>query len=201
MLAYPSIPGWKQSKGIGKPCLAFYKYDGSNIRFEWSPKRSWYKFGSRTQLIDRNTEQFKGAIEAFEATMADDIVKMIQKDEGRKVERIVAFAEYFGKSSFAGWHDPAEPKDLVLIDVSVYKQGFMEARRFLNLFGDQPWAAKLIYEGNMNHEFIESVRHGNYPVYEGVVCKGDGWNAKIKTFEYINRLKNRFGDEWEKYGE
>jgi hypothetical protein len=33
-------------------------------------------------------------------------------------------------------------------------------------------------------------------LYEGVVCKGDGWNAKIKTFEYLNRLKHQFDDEW-----
>ena len=200
MLAYPSIPGWKHSRN-GEPCLAFYKYDGSNLRWEWSPKRDWYKFGSRTQLFDHTSDQFKEAIPLFKNGMADEIVKIITKDQGRKVERIVAFTEFFGASSFAGTHDPNEQKDLVLIDVSVYKQGFIAPRKFVKLFGEKEWAAKVVYEGNMNVEFIEAVRHGAYPVYEGVVCKGDDWKAKIKTFEYLNRLKNRFGDDWEKYAE
>lgn len=201
MLAYPSIPGVKRCRGLGKPCLAFYKYDGSNLRWEWSPKRSWYKFGSRTQLFDHSSEQFGKAIPLFMETMGEQIASIVCKDVGRKVERIVAFTEYFGRSSFAGWHDPNEEKQLVLFDVSVYKKGFIEPKRFVDLFGDQSWAAKVVYEGNLNHEFIESVRHGMYPVYEGVICKGDGWQAKIKTYEYLNRLKNKFGDDWEKYGE
>src|SRR5271157_2589133 len=114
MLAYPSIPGWKASR-IGEPCLAFYKYDGSNLRWEWSPKRNWYKFGSRTQLFDHTSDQFKDAIPMFHEKMAHDITSIVCKEHGRKVERIVAFTEYFGPSSFAGWHDLTEQKDLVLI--------------------------------------------------------------------------------------
>lgn len=51
MKDYPSIPG--SSKAPQLPCIAFKKYDGSNIRAEWSKKRGWYKFGTRTQLIDK----------------------------------------------------------------------------------------------------------------------------------------------------
>lgn len=47
----------------------------------------------------------------------------------------------------------------------------------------------MIYEGNMSREFINDVRDGKYPVYEGVVCKGDDWTAKIKTIEYLERLR------------
>ena len=41
----------------------------------------------------------------------------------------------------------------------------------------------------MSREFINDVRDGKYPVYEGVVCKGDDWTAKIKTIEYLERLR------------
>ena len=46
----------------------------------------------------------------------------------------------------------------------------------------------------------------------GVICKGSSdkiqfkkygsvWMTKIKTFEYINKLKNRYQDKWEDFGE
>ena len=61
MLAYPSIPSWRDvSKGL--PCLAFYKYDGSNLRFEWNSKTGWCKFGTRTQLFDKYTELYSQAL-------------------------------------------------------------------------------------------------------------------------------------------
>ncbi len=205
MLSYPSIPGTKRSRYIGHECLAFYKYDGSNLRFEWSPKRNWYKYGSRTQLIDESSDQFKDAIPLFKETMGDDIVSTIIKEYG-KTERIVAFTEYFGPSSFAGKHDAGEQKDLVLIDVSVYKKGFMDPALFAEVFSaEKLWAAKHLYSGPMSEAFIENVRHSTpdslYNLNEGVVCKGETWNAKIKTYTYLNRLKNRFGDDWEQYGE
>jgi len=45
MKSYPSIPG-KHTNGI--PLTVFDKLDGSNIRAEWSKKRGFYKFGTRT---------------------------------------------------------------------------------------------------------------------------------------------------------
>jgi hypothetical protein len=54
-----------------------------------------------------------------------------------------------------------------------------------------------VYEGNMNHEFITAVRNGEYPVYEGLICKGSNWSAKIKTIEYLTRLKGIDEKKWE----
>jgi hypothetical protein len=198
MLSYPSIARWQESR-VGEPCLAFYKYDGSNLRWEWTPKRKWHKFGSRHQLFDHTSEQFAGAIPLFMETMADDIEKIILDEYRSKTQRIVAFTEFFGPSSFAGTHIDGEPKQLKLIDVSIYKQGFLPARKFVKLFGHLDYTAKIVYEGNMNQPFIQDVRNGMYPVYEGVVCKGDGWSAKVKTIEYLNRLKGKYGDNWEQY--
>lgn len=55
-------------------------------------------------------------------------------------------------------------------------------------------------------QFAEDVRKGNYRVTEGVVCKGgktpdDLWMAKIKTYDYMARLKQAFADRWEEYWE
>ena len=48
----------------------------------------------------------------------------------------------------------------------------------------------------MSHEFIQDVRNGKCTVYEGVVCKGDDWVAKIKTIEYLNRLRGENESLW-----
>ena len=49
MKSYPSIDGQIRR---GVPFFVFAKYDGSNMRAEWHPKKGFWKFGSRTQLID-----------------------------------------------------------------------------------------------------------------------------------------------------
>lgn len=198
MLSYPSIPSYKQSI-IGEPCIAFYKYDGSNLRWEWSPKKGWYKYGTRNQLFDHTAVPYAQAIPLFHDTMANDIVAKVKDEQGRKVERIIAFTEFFGPSSFAGWHDIFGPKELVLFDVSIYKRGFYSAKKFVELFGKFPYTAKVVYQGNMNYPFINDIRNGKYPVVEGVICKGFDWTAKIKTLAYLERLKGKYGQEWEKY--
>ena len=54
MFHYPSVLG--SGGAPQKHCVAFWKHDGSNMRFEWSPKRGWHKFGSRRQLLDESDE-------------------------------------------------------------------------------------------------------------------------------------------------
>lgn len=202
MLQYPSIQGWK-SAVKGKPCLAFYKYDGSNLRFEWSPKKGWTKFGTRTQLFDEGTDLYKQALPLFFERFGDSIVNRVNKFYGRKVERITAFAEFYGESSFAGTHELDEAKELKLFDVSVFKKGFMDAKTFIDVFGDLDHTAEVVYMGNMNNTFIEDVQYNrlNTTLNEGVICKGDGWSAKIKTIEYLDKLKNCLGKDWVNYAE
>lgn len=197
MLQYPSIDSWRKSP-IGKPCVAFYKYDGSNLRFEYNPKKGWCKYGTRKTMFDENTPLYNQAIELFNDNMGQVIVDTVNHAYGRKVERITAFTEFFGPSSFAGSHDPDEQKQLKLFDVFVFKKGFIPANQFVKLFKRHDWTAEVVYQGNMNREFVDDVRNGKYPVYEGVICKGDEWSAKIKTIQYLDRLKNEFEDQWEK---
>lgn len=190
MLQYPSILSWRKCP-IGQPCYAFVKYDGSNLRFEYSPKKGWSKYGTRHHLFDKSEQTYGPAIDIFHQTMADDILSKVQDEYGKKVERITAFAEFYGPSSFAGVHLIDEPKILTLFDVFVFKKGFIPPKKFIKYWGDSSYAAKLVYEGNMTKPFIEEVRSGLVSEGEGVVCKGIDWNAKIKSQKWMDELRSR----------
>lgn len=190
MEQYPSIDGSSKAP-LGKSCIAFYKYDGSNLRWEWNPKKGWFKFGTRTQLFDKSEPIYGEAIPLFMSTMADTIVDRVRKVE-RECQRITAFTEFFGPSSFSGAHEPDEPKELRLFDVYLFKRGLMPPRQFVKVFGDLPYSAQVVYEGTLNKQFIEDVRASRYPVNEGVVAKGDDFMVKIKTAAYLEKLKNVF---------
>jgi hypothetical protein len=68
-----------------------------------------------------------------------------------------------------------------------------------------PQAAEMIYDGNLNKQFIENVRNGLYPVVEGVVAKGNNFMVKIKTNAYMAKLMEIYAphgvitgsDEWQ----
>jgi hypothetical protein len=137
--SYPEIPGSAKAP-LGKPCIAFYKYDGSNLRWEWSPKKGWYKFGTRTQLFDASHPLFGQAIPIFMNTMADELARRGKALE-RGDQKIIVFTEFFGPSSFAGLHDEKELKELCLFDVNLHRRGIMRPRDFVKNFGDLPYAA------------------------------------------------------------
>jgi hypothetical protein len=132
--------------------------------------------------------------------LSDEIVYRT-KQLVKKPERITAFTEFFGPQSFAGAHELDDPKELRLFDVFLFKKGLVPPRQFVKTYGDLPRAAEVIYEGNLNRQFIMDVREGRFPVVEGVIAKGEDFMVKIKTKAYFDRLFNRFGDDWEKYGE
>jgi len=200
MEQYPEMPGAKKAP-LGEKCIAFYKYDGSNLRWEWSRKRGWHKFGTRTELFAPEHPLWGQAVPLFEA-IGDDIAERVQSDKRfRSIERITAFTEFLGASSFAGTHDEKEPKELKLFDVYLFKQGIMSPRWFVDQFSDAPYAAQVIYEGNLNMEFIRGVRSGQYPVWEGVVAKGEDFRIKIKTEAYMLKLKEVYGLNWERFAE
>lgn len=216
MLQYPSILGVKKMP-LGHKCVAFYKYDGSNLRFEWSPKKGWNKFGSRTQMIDRNHPVFGKGVDLFTEEMGDIIIDRLKYSypkQFKNIERVTAFAEFFGETSFAGSHEEKEVKQLRLFDIFLFQKGFIQPEQFVDIFGDWDKCAEVVYRGNLNEEFIQKVRHSalELPLNEGVICKGSSdkiqfkkygpvWMTKIKTFDYINRLKNRYQEKWEDFGE
>ena len=199
MLQYPKILGSKASP-VNKPCLAFVKYDGSNLRWEWSPKKGWNKFGTRHQLFDASHSLYSQAIPIFLDQMADEIVYRT-KQIAKNPERITAFTEFLGKSSFAGSHSEEETKELKLFDVFLFKKGFVPPEQFVEVYGSMPQAAEVIYRGMLDADFIKDVREGKYDVVEGVIAKGTDFTVKIKTYEYLEQLKKHFHNRWTDYAE
>ena len=198
MKTYWQIPG-PSGAPRGLPCIAFYKHDGSNLRFEWSKKRGWYKFGTRHRLFDESDIEFGEAIPLFLNKFGDEIPKVLKAKQYRGVDRCIVYCEFEGENSFAGWHEVNETQDLILIEVNPHKKGFVPPRQFVSDFGHLH-IPKVVYEGNFNREFIQAVRNGEYPVKEGVVAKGIKpgtkaphglWMAKAKTAWWLMELRNR----------
>ena len=209
MKEYPKILGSERIP-LNEECIAFDKLDGSNLRFEYSKKQGWYKFGTRRRLFDHTDPDFGSALDIFQRKYAEPIEKIIF-DNYKKTDGFIVYGEFFGPHSFAGIHTPSllkvehnDPKDFVIFDVNVHKKGFIAPKEFLKLFGSLHIPA-IIYEGPLSEEFAKDVREGKYPVVEGIVAKGgaghDVWRYKIKTHAYLKRLQEVFGVGWKQYWE
>jgi hypothetical protein len=213
MKEYPHIQG--SSKAPHEPCVAFCKYDGSNLRAEWTKKRGWYKFGSRGQMIDEKTPILGEGIVIFLEKYGDDLARILTDSKDyRNRESAIAFFEFFGSNSFAGIHVKGDPKDVVLFDVNIHKMGLLGPSEFRKNFGTLD-IAEVVHEGILNEEFKQGVRDGSVrftpqreiknKIWEGVVCKGGSghklWMAKVKTDAYRIALQELFSGQWEKYFE
>lgn len=135
MKTYWSIDG--PSKAPRQACYGFVKYDGSNIRAEWSKKRGWYKFGTRKCMINETDPIFGRACTLFKEKYGDDLEKVFKKEklfEG--TQSVVAFAEFFGTKSFAGMHFPEDQQwDIVLFDLNLHKKGMLGPKEFIDHVG------------------------------------------------------------------
>ena len=203
MKEYPSIARSDKAP-VGEQCVAFYKYDGSNLRFEWSMNQGWYKFGTRHRLFDKTDSDYGSAVPLFMGKIAPQLDEVFKR-EFKKIKMMTVFMEFFGPSSFAGQHLLTEEKELRLIDVCPYKKCMVNPHDFIKMFGHLDFSAEVIYKGVLTEQFINDVRSGKYPVVEGVVCKGGDrhklWMAKIKTDSYRQRLKEIFKNGWQFYWE
>lgn len=212
MIEYPSIlPSGKAPRG---PMIAFDKLDGSNIRVKYTNKKGFHLFGSRTQMFDKGHPFLAPAIPYFYEHFENPLVDMIESEFPNERE-VIAFLEFFGDKSFAGWHDPEDTtKRLVCFDIMVGHKNrkFLSPQQFVKFSEKYKIIApRIIYSGNLSDQFIQDVRQGKYDVVEGVVCKGTEktgahrggiWMAKIKTQAYLDKLFNKFGEEGlKKYGE
>lgn len=217
MIEYPSI--LPSAKAPRENCIAFEKFDGSNIRVKYTSKKGFVLFGSRTQLFDKGHPFLGDAVDIFYQKYENKLVDLIEQNWPNERE-VIAFLEFFGPNSFAGWHEKEDKKDLVLFDLMVGHKNrkFLLPQEFVKLTQKvQADIPKIIYEGNLTDQFIQDVRDGKYDqqsasrVFEGVVCKGTArtgasrgnvWMAKIKTQKYLDLLKGKFGEEEaKKYGE
>lgn len=198
-------------KHWGLPVYAFDKLDGSNLRFEWSPKRGFYKFGTRNNMIDRSQEQFGFAIDLFLNKYGDGLEKVFKTERiYRNAQNFVCFAELVGTKSEFGWHDYGNDVfDITLIDVNQFKVGLIPPKQFIDDFAHLG-IPEVLYHGNLNKEFVKTVKANaieGYNMAEGVICKGvtptkkggdSLYYCKIKTDDWMDRLRARGGDEYKK---
>lgn len=210
MIEYPRIIGC--SKAPREACIAFDKLDGSNLRFKWTSKRGFDTFGTRTQLIDVNTPLYGRGIKYFFENQADILNSHFKKNYPN-VREIIVFGEFYGPNSFAGVHLESDEQKVTIFDILMGHKNreFIKPRQFIKEFGSIVEIPKVIYDGNLNDEFIESVRRNAYSLNEGVIVKGIAnngafrgkmWQCKIKTQDYLDRIYEKFGQEGlKKYGE
>lgn len=174
----------------------FDKIDGSNLRFEWSKKRGWHKFGTRKRLFDETDPVFGQAILAFMEALAEPVVEVAVK---QRWDRLIVFCEGAGDRSFAGHHAPGDPMRVYLIDAAPYKQGILPPKKYLDLFGHIESQAAYLGRHRWNAGFVQAVRRGKVEgvSFEGVVGKALVKKkivmSKAKTQAWIDRVMEGFG--------
>jgi len=206
MKDYPSILRISE-EFIGKECISFMKLDGSNLRVEFSSKTGFYKWGTRNRLFDASDPEYGRAIPIFHKKYAQDLEKLISRFFP-KCKSAIFYMEFFGPESFAGQHNFNKDFDLVIFDINIYKKGFLDPKTFIKIC-ENIHTPEIIYQGKLTEEFVKDIREKKYPVEEGVVCKGmldpknihSQWRCKIKTWEYLAKIKKTFGAEYQKYWE
>lgn len=210
MIEYPSIIN--SSKAPRKSCIAFDKLDGSNFRAKYTPSKGFSTFGTRTQLIDETTPYWNEMVKIFKSNYSKPLEEAFKSNkEFRDFREITVFGEFYGENSYAGLH-LNEPHDLCFFDILLgHKQRkLLNPKKFLQFTKDLIPVPKVVYEGNLNDDFIKRVRQDEFGLKEGVICKGTEssgafvggvWMCKIKTEKYLLSLKDKFGKGWEKYAE
>ena len=213
-LHYPKIGSTRNCRAAR--CVAFEKYDGTNTHWRWERNFGWHAFGTRRDefnLSQDGIQQFattharlRECVEVFTHTLADGLARVFRENSAYTgFTEIVAFAEFFGPRSFAGLHKEEDPKELRLFDIYAAGFGIIGPKQFAADYGHL-YSARVVYEGRLTGRFAEAVREGSYGINEGVVCKGgaggdDVWMAKIKTYDYMARLKEAFAERWEDFWE
>lgn len=211
MLKYPSIMSMGQSRiPKGALCHAFMKYDGSNVRFEWTPKSGFHKFGTRERLFDHTDPLFGAVVEMARDHIGPRLLADARDWDKRALSnagRLVGFAEFFGRSSFAGSHAD-EPKSLVVFDVSFGGKELLGPKSFLEIAQGQAEYARHLGQIVYNEELARSVHRGEFDyggdfgqdMFEGIILKREARqgveSTKLKTKAWLDAVKGRFPD-WE----
>lgn len=194
---YPSIDGPPR---FGSSVYVYPKYDGSNIRAEWTRKKWFDKFGSRKVLLGADNEQLGGAIALIKAR-EDEFAVAFRDKRFSRIDKAVCFFEYWGHQSFAGLHQPGDAMRVSLIDLDIYKRGQIDPRDF-NDFALMIDGAAPVLDSRFNQPAADLVRAGTYPgqTFEGVICKlppERPWQPpymfKMKSQAWIDKVKALYG--------
>lgn len=200
-LIYPKIPE-NSDKFHGK-CIAFEKYDGTNLHWKWDPEEGWLGFGTRRTHFYLTREGIKDftkehteladAPHIFNEGLRDKLTMFFCIGSALRLHNITVFTEFYGVNSFAGNHDANDEHKLILIDVMI--NGKLIPPELFTQSYSQFGIAQVVYTGKYSGQFAEDVRKGKYSVNEGVVVKGvvdnEVFMTKIKTNDYLRRLRQR----------
>ncbi len=195
MKTYPSIP-YPGRKGTDKQLHTFAKLDGSNLRFEWSKKRGWYKFGTRRKLFDESFPVYGPALPLFRERLGEQLERTARD---YRWQSVIVYCEFYGPQSLGGEHVDGDPMELAVIDVNPYKQGFVLPTTFIELFGE--FGPEYLGYLKWTTEFIEQVQRGELPgaSFEGVVGKmSQGRHTrryKTKTQAWKQAILEKYGEE------
>lgn len=202
MKSYPSIPSSVPSTGDQK-LYVFDKLDGSNIRVEWTRKKGFVKYGTRTRLLDKTDLQFGEVPTLFEDNYAEIYQPLLHAQ--KTWQKAILFFEYHGEHSFAGNHHEADEKRLTLLDCAPYKKGILPPKEFLKIFEGVDHATLLLH-GKVDSEFVCSVRDSTLEgmTFEGVIvkglrCKTGPGMFKIKSQRWYDKLKGVCQDDLDLY--
>lgn len=177
----------------------FDKLDGSNLRFEWTKKQGWFKYGTRTRLLDESDPVFGKAIPIFLSGLATELDKVIAK---QRWQHVVAFAEFLGPNSFAGQHDPSDTHVVSLIDISPNKKGVLDPRDYLDdVYPEVTHRAAFLGRMNWGEALVQMVEDGKFEgaSFEGVVGKYMDKKRlimlKAKSRAWKEKVKALYGDQ------
>jgi hypothetical protein len=202
-LSYPKIPDGTDCPL--KKCVAFEKLDGTNIHWVYEQGK-WTHFGTRRHRYSfaeiELFEQEHPLLKRIEYLFIDQIAPGPIFLEKNNITNAILFTEAWSPDSFAG-HHPSGIKFLTPIDLEVDGK-MLPPDMFINIFKNFS-IPKVVYQGKYNGQFVEDVRQGKFKVNEGVVVKGvvdnQVYMTKIKTNAYMEKLKNKFQDQWKDYWE
>lgn len=198
MKPYPSIQSSNGQKFREMNAYVFDKLDGSNLRFEYSRKQGWHKFGTRNRLFDHTDPDFGLAIPLFLEFWQDKLNEVIKTN---RWDHLIVFMEFWGQNSFAGKHEKQDPKTLTLFDACPNKKGILGPKEFLDNFKHLR-IANFLGCFNWTRGFVDRIRTGKDEIspkvtFEGVVGKsGSGHKlvmAKAKTQAWVDKVLAQYG--------
>jgi hypothetical protein len=198
MKDYPSIP-----RAIGQAfreipnAYVFDKLDGTSHRTEWSRSKGWHKHGLRHTRNDENNPLsfFAQVPTLFSGILEAPLNAVVRK---HRWQTVVAFYEFWGPQSLAGFHVAADETHLTLFDVAVDDE-FLDPGEFRKLFEDRMPTAAFLGRVNWTRGYVDIVRKGEVEgiTSEGVVAKlstrREYVRAKAKTQAWIDRVIARHG--------
>lgn len=196
MKPYPSIQSSRGQKFQEFDAYVFDKLDGSNLRFEWTRKARWNKFGTRNRLFDQQDPDFGIAIPLFHVGWSEDLTRVAVDN---RWDHLIVYMEFCGPNSFAGKHDPDDVKTLTLFDACPNRKGLLGPKDFLKLFGHLK-VPRLLGIQKWTRGFVDRIRKGEISgiTFEGVVGKGghghDLVMAKAKTQAWIDKVMSQYGE-------